>query len=49
VAHAGENKNSYRIFEGKLEAQKPPGRHWRREEDNIKLPLNTRWGKCGQD
>jgi hypothetical protein len=41
----GEKRNAYGILEGKPEGKSPPGRPWRRWEDNIKMYLRqVRWG-----
>jgi hypothetical protein len=39
VARIGENRNAYRILEGKLEGKRPLGRPRRRWEDNIRMDL----------
>jgi hypothetical protein len=41
----GEKKNAYRIFVGKPEGKRPPGRPRRRWVDNIKMDLREiGWG-----
>ena len=45
VACIGERKGAYRVLVGKAEGRRPPGRHSRRWEDNIKMDLRVvRWG-----
>jgi hypothetical protein len=45
VARMQENRNAYRILEGKPEGKRPLGRPRRRWEDNIKMGLKeTGWG-----
>jgi hypothetical protein len=39
VARIGEKRNVYRLFVGKPEGKKPPGRPRRRWVDNIKMDL----------
>jgi hypothetical protein len=46
VARVREKKNSYRMPMGKPEGKRPPGRHTRRWEDNIKIDLReTGWDR----
>jgi hypothetical protein len=41
----GEKKGAYRVFVGKPEGKRPPGRHRCRWEDNIKMYLQeVGWG-----
>jgi hypothetical protein len=48
VARMGEKRNAYRIFMGKPEEKRPPGRPRCRWLDNIKMDLGeVRW--CGMD
>jgi hypothetical protein len=50
VARMGEKKNAYRILVGKPERKRPPGRHRRKLEDNIKMDLRGMdWIDLAQD
>jgi hypothetical protein len=45
VARMGERRGAYRALVGKPEGRRPPGRPWRRWEDNIKMDLReVGWG-----
>ena len=39
VARMGERRGVYRVFVGKYQGKRPPGRRRRRWEDNIKMDL----------
>jgi len=51
----GERRGEYRILVGKHEGKRPPGRHRRRWEDNIKMDLqevvfgSMDWKELAQD
>jgi hypothetical protein len=55
VARTGERRGMHRVLVGKSEGKRPPGRHRRRSEDNIKMGLQevgcggTDWIELAQD